>query len=196
MTVFWFKNDLLILKIFGKSTVSGEACIMTDHFHCHRMWTVWMHPQKPAPALSWPTCPTRAYKNVPLLFDVIIFAAGQKKFPMRRGFLNAIFKKLTYWVTFAGVKLVLRKTGRPNLAFHRATVPFLPFVPNKPEMRAGNYNYRGSCETMKKLFSAVIKRAVQRWQIPERVLAAISRYCIVRLHTTQNCFVKVSLLLG
>ena len=28
------------------------------------------------------------------------------------------------------------------------------FVPNKPEMRAGNYNYPEGCETMKKPFSS------------------------------------------
>ena len=55
-------------------------------------------------------CPTRAYKNVPLLFDVIIFAAGQKKFPMLPSFLEECFKELNHRVAIPGVKLHLLKT--------------------------------------------------------------------------------------
>ena len=52
-------------------------------------------------------CPTRAYKNVPLLFDVIIFAAGQKKFPMLCSFFNVSFEEPIHWFTIPWIKLQL-----------------------------------------------------------------------------------------
>ena len=71
-------------------------------------------------------CPTRAYKNVPLLFDVIIFAAGQKKFLILLGFLKGEYKELTHRVTIPWVKLCEKLADRISL--FTALLPFLPFL--------------------------------------------------------------------
>ena len=97
-------------------------------------------------------CPARAYKNVPLLFDVIIFAAGQKKFPMLRGFLDKLLKNRFTESHHKKSSCSYEKLPNQISLFTALPLPFLPFVPNKPEMRTGNYNYPESCETMKKLF--------------------------------------------